>query len=259
MSNIFENVETLIFCDETKFSIANNDKEDAIYYFGIAVTKKDVKKVHDEIQIVLQKHGVKSDIFHSTKVFRKSRPRPNLMDDLTEVIISNRLKCFCYKFEKNIFFEKTKILSKFNNDILDFNNSEFQALFYFLTMINTYIRDEKPKLLKREIAMYFDRNVYGIKEIESFNFPSENFVLKYMTFTEKSNISLLLLPDFFGYIFRKSKISKDKADFGNEPIETSRLTINAFKNLTEINASGLFYFIEANQQMIEKALNLTGA
>ena len=253
---MLEGVETLIFCDETKFYIANNDKEDAIYYFGIAVLKNDVRKVHEEIKELLQKHKVKSDIYHSTKVFRESRQRSDLMNDLTQVIIHNRLKCFCYKYEKNKFFETTKILNKFNNEIFDFNKSEFQALFYYLTILNTYLRDEKPKLLKREIAMYFDRNVYGIEDVEAFNFPIEHFVLKQMTFTEKSKISLLLLPDFFGYIFRKSKISKDQIDFGDKVIETSELTINASKNLSEINSSGLFYFIDASQQTVEKALKL---
>lgn len=247
-------VETIIFCDETKFGIANNDKEDAIYYFGIAVLKDDVRKVHEQLNDILKRHKVKSDVYHSTKVFRESRPRVNLMNDLTQVIIQNQLKCFCHKYEKNKLFEVTKNLNKFNNDILDFNKSEFQALFYFLTIVNTYLRDEKVNLLKRKIAMYFDRNVYGINDVEAFNFPSEHFVLKQMTFTEKSKISLLLLPDFVGYIFRKSKISKNKADFGDKTLETSHLTINAYKNLTEISAAKLFYFIETNQKTIEKAL-----
>jgi hypothetical protein len=254
--NALKDVETLIFCDETKFSIANNDKEDAIYYFGIAVLKNDVRKVHEQINVVLQRHNVKSDIYHSTKVFRESRPRVTLMDDLTQVIIKNRLKNFCYKYEKNKLFEATKNLSKFNNGILDFNKSEFQALFYFLTILNTFLRDEKVDLLKREIVMYFDRNVYGIEVVEAFNFPSEHFVLKQMTFTEKSKISLLLLPDFFGYIFRKSKISIDKAGLGDKTLETSKLTLNSFKNLTEINASRLFYFIDTNQKTIKNAMEL---
>ncbi len=254
MNSMLKDVDTLIFCDETKFYVANNDKEDAIYYFGIAVRKNHIRKVNQEIGTVLQNHNVKSEIYHSTKVFRESRPRIKLMNDLAQVIIKNELKCFCYKYEKNKFFETTKILSKFNNDILDFNKVEFQALFYFLTMVNTYLRDEKPDLIKKEIALYFDRNVYGIEDVEAFNFPSEDFVLKQMTFTKKSKISLLLLPDFFGYIFRKSKVSIDKIDFGEKELETSTLTINSFKNLTEINSSKLFYFIEANQQTVEKAL-----
>lgn len=253
MSSLAE-VETLIFCDETKFNIRNNDKEDAIYYFGIAVLKNDVKKIHEQLNSILQKHRVKSDVYHSTNVFRETRPRVNLMNDITQVIIQNRLKCFCHKYEKSKLYEATKNLNKFNNDIIDFNRLEFQALFYFLTILNTYLRDEKADLLKKQIAMYFDRNVYGVSDIEAFNFPSEHFVLKQMTFTEKSKISLLLLPDFFGYIFRKSKISKNKVDFGDKSLETSQLTINAYKNLTEISVAKLFYFIETNQKTIEKAL-----
>ena len=48
--------------------------------------------------------------------------------------------------------------------------------------------------------MYFDRNVYGKEDIEGFNFPDDRFVIKRMTFSEKSLISLLALPDFFEHL-----------------------------------------------------------
>lgn len=37
-----ENVETLIFCDETKFCEVNNDKEDAVYYLGNGLITKPI-------------------------------------------------------------------------------------------------------------------------------------------------------------------------------------------------------------------------
>lgn len=250
----FNGIETLIFCDETKFNITNGDKEDAIYYFGISVEKENVSSIDKEIKGVLQKYNVKAEVFHSTKIFRETRPRKNLMNELSNVIIKNKLKCFCHKYAKTDLFEATKILRKFNNEIIAFDKLEFQALFYFVAILNTYLRDGKPNLLKQEILMFFDRNVYGVEDTEGFKFPTEHYVLKQMTFTEKSKISLLCLPDFFGYIFRKSKISQNKVDFGDINIETSKLTINSYKNLYQINSAKLFYFIAADLEKIEQAL-----
>lgn len=249
----FPGIETLIFCDEIKFSIANGDKEDATYYFGVCVEKVQVPKVDREIKEVLQRHKVKAEVFHATKIFRETRPRRHLMDELSNVIITNKLRCFCHKYSKPDLFHATTLLNRFNNPILDFNNAEMQALFYFITILNIYVKEIKPHVIKKGIAMFFDRNVYGITETESFKFPGE-YEISQMTFTEKSNISLLCLPDFFGYIFRKSKVSQNKAEFGDRTIETSLLTINSYKNLLNITSARLFDFIETDVKTIEQAL-----
>lgn len=256
MDNILTGIETILFCDETKFYVNDGDFEDAIYYLAVSVDKRKVPDIHREFNAVLAKHKVKVATYHSTTVFKESRPRTALMDDLVQVIIHNKLNCFCYKYSKSLFFEPTKHLAKFNNDIIDFNKVEFQALFYFLTILNTYLRDSVPLLLKKEISMYFDRNVYGVNDIEAFNFPSSDFILKQMTFTEKSLISLLSLPDFLGYIFRKSKKSQNKVQFGDKKIETSQLVINSYKCLTQISSAGLFRFIDIDSKIFSEALQI---
>ena len=102
--------------------------------------------------------------------------------------------------------------------------------------------------------MFFDRNVYGIAETESFKFPDEYYEIKQMTFTEKSKISLLCLPDFFGYIFRKSKISQNRAAFGDNTLETSVLTINAYKNFLKRKIcqknNGLLLYCNYNNHIV---------
>ena len=256
MDNILQGIETILFCDESKFYINNGDFENAIYYFAVTVEKRKVPYVNREFNATLKKHNVKSKTYHSTSVFKEARPRIDLMDDLTDIIIQNRLNCFCYKYLKDIFFEPTKHLAKFNTEISNFEKVEFQALFYFLTILNTYLRDSNPTLLKKEISMYFDRNVYGVTDIEAFTFPSEDFVLKQMTFTEKALISLLSLPDFLGYIFRKSKKSQNKVQLGDKTIETSLLVINSYKCLVAIHKAGLFRFIDIDKSILEKALQI---
>ncbi|HRH48709.1 MAG TPA: hypothetical protein PLP23_08155 [Panacibacter sp.] len=254
MTTLLQGIGTLIFCDETKFYIDNGDLEDAIYYFGISTPRQQVHLVDKQFKQLLTKHNIQSDIFHATRIFREKRPRIAFMNDICKVITENRLHCFCYKYTKIDLFEPTKLLSKFNNDILKFDKLEFQALFYFLTILNTYIRDGVPDLLRPEIALYFDRNVYGVEDIDAFKFANEYFIFKQMTFTEKSKISLLCLPDFFGYIFRKSKLSQNKVQSGDNSLEVSSLTINAYKCLADINAAKLFHFIDVEIRIIEKAL-----
>lgn len=256
MDKILKGIETILFCDESKFYVSNGDFEDAIYYFGIAVKKSTVPKVHREINKAIEIRRIKSEVYHSTSIFKETRPRSEFMKDLTQIIINNRLHCFCHKYFKPLFFEPTKNLKRYNNEIIDFEKVEFQALFYFLIILNTYLRDEKPGLLKREISMYFDRNVYGIREVEAFKFPSDDFILKQMTFSEKSLISLLSLPDFFGYIFRKSKNSQNKVQFGDNTNETSELVINCYKCLTDINNAKLFHFLDVDSNVLGRALKI---
>ncbi|RZK23314.1 MAG: hypothetical protein EOO43_08595 [Flavobacterium sp.] len=254
--NIFEGVEALIFCDESKFYINNSDPEDAIYYFGITVKRDQVKPIHEQFKALLEKHRVQTSTFHSTTIFKETRPRKPLMSEIADIIISNKLHCFCFKYDKSKLFEPTRNLKHHNNEIFDFEDMEFQALFYFLLYLNTYLRDSNSSLFHDKVIAYFDRNVYGKKEIEAFKAPHEEFVVKRMTFSEKSLISLLALPDFFGYIFRKAKLSLNKSQSGNMELETSPLVLNSYSMLLKITEAKLFHFLEVDTSILGQALKI---
>ncbi|WP_397447750.1 hypothetical protein [Polaribacter sp. R77954] len=172
------------------------------------------------------------------------------MDDLTDFIINNNLQCFQHKYKKNDLFNKAKLLEKYNNEIIDFNKVEFQALFFFMTTLNLYVKDFNPNLLKNKISMYFDRNVYGTKETESFKFPSEKFIISDMTFCEKSKIELLFLPDFLGFLLKKSR------EFLIQKNDNNELTRNAHKNYLKIKSSINFHSINIRNEVIENTINL---
>lgn len=255
MSISLSDAETVLLCDESKFYINNGDFEDSIYYFCVTVPTNKVGFIHREFEGLLKSYRIKSSPFHSTDIFRETRPRERLIAALTELITSNQLHCFCFKYWKELLYEPTKYLKYLNdNDIIDFTNSEFQALFYFLVVFNTHLRDELSDVFGEKMIMYFDRNVYGKEDTEAFTFPSDHFVIKRMTFSEKSLISLLALPDFFGYIFRKSKTSHNKVQSGDNSLETSRLIIKCHDCLLKILGARLFHFLDVNQETLEKAL-----
>lgn len=243
-----DDIQTFLLCDESKFYIQNGDIEDAIFYFSVSLPKNLVAVVNNKFRNSLDSSRVKKKVFHATEIFKPKRPRENLIEALTQIIIQYRLHCFCFKYPKNTLYDASKNLNYLNNDIIDFNRDEFQALFYFVTTLNTYLRDEKPELLDQKIQMYFDRNVYGLKDdIEGFKFLREDFLFKQMTFVEKSRIGLLGLPDFFGYMFRKAKISKNRFEMGDKSLESSKLTIHAYYSLLQIHSAGLFHFVDIDK------------
>jgi hypothetical protein len=258
MNVTMSDINTLLLCDESKFYINAGDFEDSIYYFSVVVKKQDVAFVDQQFKNVLAKYRIQSETFHAKDIFREKRPRERLMADICKIILDNELHCFCFKYYKPLLFETTKHLEYLNSDIMDFNDPEFQALFYFLVVLNTHLRDNLPELFKPKLAMYFDRNVYGKNYPEAFVFPSDHFVIKRMTFSEKSLISLLALPDFLGYIFRKAKMSHNKVQFGNKNLETSKLIIHCHDCILRILDAHLFHFLDTNEKAVAAAIDRLG-
>lgn len=255
---LINEVDTILFADETKFAVNNGDIEDAIYYFGVTAAKNKITLIAKELKGILARHRYQGSTYHSTTAFGETRPRFHLMNDIGDLFIRHKLHCFCYKYSKQELFETTQVLSHLNNDILNFKNQEFQALFYFLISLNTFLRDIVPSLFGEKFIMYFDRNVYGQIDTEAFSFPDDRFVIKRMTFSAKSDISLLALPDFFGYLFRKAKISLDKTNFDAKQLETSKLTINSYTFLLKLTEAKLFHLLNINDEatIIKRMFNI---
>ena len=240
---------TVFFCDETKFSVNDGDMENAIFYFGIAMPPEKINKIHYEFISLLAKHKVQAPEYHSKNIFGEKRIREALMFDIASIIIENKLHIFCVKYQKDLLFETTKILSYLNNDVLKFDKPEFQALFYFLIILNTQLRDSNTFGLEPDYSMYFDRNVYGFDETEVFDFPHSEFVIKIMTFTKSSNISLIALADYVGYIFRKAKINYNEIQTGQKTMEATGLKGYCYANLLRIHQEGLFHFVDAANEV----------
>lgn len=255
---IIDEVDQILFADETKFSRNNGDVEDAIFYFGIAVNKNEIGIINNDLKIILANHRFRGAAFHSTSIFKESRPRLPLMDDIADLFVKYNLHCFCYKYSKSDLFETTQILNSLNNEILNFKNQEFQALFYFLIFLNTHLRDATPLTFGQKFLMYFDRNVYGKVDVEGFNFPDDRFVIKRMTFSEKSLISLLALPDFFGYLFRKSKIMLNKSNAVEKDFGISELALKCHSSLIKLVEAKLFHFlnVDGESEIIKRMFKL---
>jgi hypothetical protein len=99
---------------------------------------------------------------------------------------------------------------------------------------------------KSKGLLFCDRNIYGQNDIEGFDFESDSPV-KRMIFLSRKKIKLLALPDYFGFIFRKSKNSFNRAEFGDKSVEKSELIINSFNCILKIKEAGLFNFLDMDK------------
>lgn len=253
MSKLPKNFKTILLCDETKFSLNAKDSEDAIFYFAVAIKPEQVAIVHREIQTIFAQKRIQAKVFHSTTIFSERKIRVEVMNALTDLVVREQLHFFPFKYDKALLYEVSKkYLSYLNKDgIIDFSNVEFQAFFYFINMLNTELRDTYFNILPKDFVAYFDRNVYGSKDTEAFNFDDEYFVIKRMTHSEKSLISLLCLPDFLGYVFRKAKIGFNKFQADNNYKESSVLTKNSLRVLEKVTGAGLFHFLDIDKYVHE--------
>lgn len=240
-----KDINTFFFADETKFSLNNKEPENSIYYFLIKVYIDDVSKVNQIYDEIIMNFQL-SKGFHATKVFKEKKPNRELMDCLCSAIIENKLDCYCFKYSRdNLFQAASKIFNYLNEKpIFNFDNQEFQALFFLIQVLDFYFQKEANTILPKGL-IFFDRNVYGQYDIEAFNFENSDYFER-MVFTSKKKIKLLGLPDYFGYIFRKSKISQNKVQFGDISLEKSALTINSYNSLLRINKVELFHFVDLN-------------
>lgn len=187
--------------------------------------------------------------FHATKVYKDKAPNSKLMEDLTKLILDYNLKCFVFKYDKERLYESTKkhLVNINFEESHRFKNQEFQALFYFIQVLDLYF-DEKFNEINTQLRIYFDRGIYGVKDIEEFDVNSDK--IETITFCSKKNIDLLGLPDHFGYIFRKNRIKYNEEsnlrDLSQLQINESNTNLmnNCISSLSLIFYNGLFEFLD---------------
>ena len=242
-------VETFFFADETKFSLNDNDPEDTIYYFLIRVYKSQAGKINALYDKILSDFGI-NKVFHATDVFKEKKVNAELMNKMSDLIVENKLPCFCFKYQKDrLFSAAAKQFSYLNDEsTFNFDNHEFQAVFFLIQCFDYYLQ-RNPNLIQPKGLIFFDRSVvYGANDLQAFDFDKHTF-LKRMLFINKKKIKLIGLPDFFGYIFRKSKLSQNKVQLGDNSLVKSPLVAQCYESLLKINQVKLFHFIDLDSWM----------
>lgn len=192
--NELADVRTYFFADETKFSISNGEPENAIYYFVIGCSLEMLLPVRKEFGEILASKNI--DTFHAADIFKEKSFDAELILSITDLLTKYSLQCFCFRYHKDRVYEAAKVAFSYLNkrQEIDFENSEYQALFFLVQAFETYLNSHK-KLIEEKGIIFFDRNVYGKKDTEGYDFE-ENGLIKRMIFLQKGKIDLLALPDF---------------------------------------------------------------
>ncbi|TAL33130.1 MAG: hypothetical protein EPN93_13915 [Spirochaetes bacterium] len=233
-----ENIKSYIFIDETKFNTLNNDIDNSLYYFGIIVPKEIITKIETDF-LNLINHSHKG--FHAKDEYKEKNVNSDLMKAMTDLIINNKLICLAFKYDKDFLYEKTKILKRLNFEVNRLNNHEFQALFWFIQVVEFYFNTKLIEKINFPLLAFFDRGVYGINEIEGKQLDSK--YIEQMLFVKRNKIKLLSLPDHFGYIFRKCR-SKNRNDL-NTKLNNSIYV----QELIRITNNYLFYYLDFDEYL----------
>lgn len=184
-------------------------------------------------------------------MYSKKKINEKLIVALSELIIQYKLDCFCFKYFRDSIYEPAKSAFSYLNDRpeINFGNQEFQAVFFLLQAFDKYL-SSKPHLIQPKGIIFFDRNVYGRKDTEGFDLE-KGHLIKRMVFLQKEKIDLLALPDFFGFIFRKSKLYHNKKEHDIES-PMSPLVFQCHSALLKITNAGLFHFLNIESWLQEK-------
>lgn len=254
--NRLSKIKSILFVDEIKFSKNNNDVDDSFYFIGVLVKMESLAEIREKFG------GISNNLekgFHATKVYKTKAPNTELMDNLTSLIIDYNLKCLVFKYDRERFYDLTKkhLLNLDFGEKEKFKNHEFQALFYFMQVLELYLQT-KLKQIETPVRIYFDRGIYGVKNHEEFEFDSDK--IETITFCSKNKIDLIALPDHFGYIFQKCRIKYNaKNSLGKlselQISETnSKLLNNCISSLTSVFNNNLFEFLDIDNwlEKIEK-------
>ena len=254
-------MKSILFVDEIKFSLKNNDADDSFYFIGVLVKMESLKEVREKY------NSVTSDLlkgFHATKIYKKKAPNVDLMRDLTNLITDFNLKCLVFKYDKDRLFSVTKkhlVNLKFDES-QKFKNHEFQALFYFIQVLDLYLNTQL-KEVDTPLRVYFDRGIYGVKNHEEFEINSDK--IETITFCSKNKIDLLALPDHFGYVFRncRTKYNEKNGSRNLSHLKISKsnsdLLNNCILNLSLIFNNNLFEFLDIDKWLEEIEKNNTTA
>ena len=238
--NRLKNIKSLLFVDEIKFSKNNNDIDDSFYFIGVLVDINSVFSVQEKFE------SLTSDLqkgFHATRAYRTKNPNSELMNNLTELIIRNKLKCLVFKYDKNKFYDSTKTFGSNSNfqEKKKFKNHEFQALFYFMQTLEHYLHSSLD-FVETPLRIYFDRGIYGVKQHDEFEFDSKK--IETITFCSKKKIDLLALPDHVGYLFAKFRLKYNSINDSKNELINSDLFNNCILNFKAIYSKELFKFID---------------
>lgn len=233
-------IKTFLFIDEVKNSRLNGDLDDSFYYFAVAVPKLKLLNVTQQFE-VLRIGLIKG--FHAKDQYKLKRINTDLLNNMTEMMLTNDLFSFCFKYDKDRFYDLSKkYLPAINNFEIQakINNWEFQAFFYFVQTLDNCFKNKEANL-EFPVCLFADRGIYGLDDDQDIDIDS--VFIGRTAFTSNSKIKLLALPDHLGFVF-----SQCRKQFHACGTDLKELNNNIFgQQIVKLMEKRLFKFLDVDK------------
>lgn len=232
-------VNNFIFVDEIEHI---NKNIPMMYYMCLSVIEMEVDFV--EKQVIKAIESLK-DGFHANRIYRKNNPNYIVMNSLTNIIISNKLRWFCFFYKKDdINNPRLKILKdiEFKGVQIEIDNYRKVGLLLLFHMLNSFIPSSKIKPLYRVVI------AEDVFKKQTQIFPGGEKVLDNIEsycFTSPLRAPILNLCDHAGYLFgkilRAQEIIDDKLQITQKNFQSIYFR-TCYKHLYEIAKASSFIF-----------------
>ena len=212
----------------------------ALFYWCIVVPKWKVSIVQKGVRELVKDPGR----FHAKDKYKLKSPDLNLMRDLTQLIIANKIECLCFPFFKG-WLKSPRLLAlqevQFTNHKLRLEDYRVVSFYLLVHYLNWYV----PRYLAFQAQMWLvgDRKILGFDDKWKI-FPGGrvlNMIDRILINTRK-DVPLLVLPDHVGHISWKSK--KQFADGAEDSVAKNARMSPGFNEAViqcnSVSAAGLF-------------------
>ena len=241
------NITHGLFCDELEVEKKENHSL-TLYYFGILIQSEIIEEIENQVIKIISK--LKPEIFHSIKHY-KSPDNWDIFEKFNEIILSNKLKIFCFAFVKDwLKLEEFKIINSLSFPEwknFPIKNYKAKSFYLFLHVLNYYLSKEQNN--NSYIRIFIDKDWLKINEGIEHQGIILNKIEKIFSTRQKA-IPILALSDHVGYLFnkiKKSTYSKEQKIYLNKELESdefSKLSLDAYIKFCKLN---LFSFLDLKE------------
>lgn len=233
-------VRSYILVDEVKDV---QDSGPCIFLFGVGIPENAVDAIGTKLSIVVHPFG--SNGFHAKDSYKEKSANLDLMNEMTGIISSFHLPCFCFPFAKHWLADpRLDVLQKmeFKGWQPNMSNYEFVAFYLFLHCLNSFLSGQN--YLKQTSRLVCHQGIRDAREGFSFEESETLNTIENVIFASRKQCPLLALPDHLGYLFGKCRrdLLRDGGEINLEPNENNTPVQNeCVKHTTSLTKAGLFY------------------
>ena len=207
-----KSVVSYVFFDEVEDIPATVDKAGQwIFYIGVGIPAAIVGQVNTKVLALLDKLPNKT--FHAKDIYKEKSSNLEFMREMSQVIFSYNLPCFCFPFAKSMLEDPNfKVLKEIKFNLQEFEsdpwrpkitNYKFVGYYLLIHCLNWYLP------LHSTLSPYYELVFHqGIRDSgNGFNYDDSSILssISKTCFANLNKVPLLALADHLNYLFGKCR------------------------------------------------------